>query len=161
MIKKIILAVLLLPAISSCKPSSAFNYSESIIQKEKKLTPDIKETENKVARYATANQYDSIGIAGKNMEQKVEAVINEIKEMKTPAAKEIANFKTAAINYFEFIKSLYTAYKNFGTAESDTEREKQRGIISEISSKTQDAVNDIQSAQKKFADANGFKLEKK
>ncbi len=161
MIKKIFLAIVLLPAISSCKSSSAFDYSQSIIQKEKKITPDIQETEEKVGKYAMANQYDSIGIVGKKMEEKIAAVINEIKEMKTPAVKEITNFKTASIHYFEFIKSLYTAYKNFGNADSDTERERQKEIISEIAAKTRDAISEVQLAQEKFATANGFKLEKK
>ncbi|MBL7702162.1 MAG: hypothetical protein JNM14_07925 [Ferruginibacter sp.] len=162
MLKNLVFAAIILISIASCKSSKkkAFDYSENFVKKEKSISDDITKTEEKVARYAAVQQYDSIAIAGEKMEKLVDDKIQEIKKEPVPDVKEAANFKEACIKYFTFIKALYTAYKDFGKASSDTEREAVRTKLVELTDKKQAVIDDIKAAQKKFADANDFKLEK-
>ncbi len=161
MLKKLTFAAILVISIASCgSKKAAFDYSENFVKKEKSLLNDITETENKVERYVTYEQYDSIGVAGEKMEQLVETKIQEIKKEPVPDAKEADNFKEACLKYFGFIKSMYTSYKEFGQAADETAREKAKAKVLELAGSKQAAMTAMQTAQKKFADANGFRLEK-
>jgi len=163
MLKKSILIVTLVAGLVACssKSKTARDYNNTIIAKEKKLEPEVMAVETNVKKYYDAGQFDSIAAAGEEMENKVQKAIDEINAMKVPKAKEADNFKVAVIRYFTFIKSMYTKYKEFGQA--DTE-EKRQEILQEIQKgvgEKQGQVNDMQNAQRQFADANGFKLEDK
>lgn len=153
----VVIAAALLTACDSKK--AAFQFSQDIVKKETSLITDIEKTENAVERYNTAQQFDSIAIAGEKMENLIEEKVKEIKAMKTPKAKGAEEFKTAALRYFQFMKSLYTGYKNYGKASSAEEREKVIQDVMKIVNDKDIAIKDMQTAQKKYADDNGFKLE--
>lgn len=159
MLKKLTFALLLVTVLASCKSKSAFNYSQDFVKKEKSLLPDITATEDNVKRYFEKEQYDSIAIAGKKMEQLVEEKIKEIKNIPTPDAKGADEFKEAGIRYFHFIKGLYTSYKNYGNAGTPEQREDEMQKLVELVGKKNNAIKAMQDAQQKFADTNGFKLE--
>jgi hypothetical protein len=163
MLKKLIVLAALPVCIAACKSraKSAVNYNNDIIAKENSLQPEVEVTENKVAKYFDAGKYDSIAAAGKYMEEIVQKKIDEINALPIPDAKGIGSFKAAVIDYFKFIKSLYTGYKEYGLADTEEKRTEVALDIQKIVNRKQDALNDLQSAQKKFADANGFRLEKK
>ncbi len=72
MLKKITFGLLLLTCIVSCKSNTAFTYSQEFVKKENSLLTHINTTEENVKRYVDNLQFDSIGIAGKKMEQLVE-----------------------------------------------------------------------------------------
>ena len=160
MLKKIPLALIFLIGLAACKSKSAFNYSQNFVKKETSLLPDIKSTEEKVKHYVAVEQYDSIGIAGEKLEKKVDDIINEIKNEPTPDAKEIQNFKDEGIKYFSIIKNIYTCYKNFGYAKTAEARADEMQKLNDLTDKKTQSIKAMQDAQQKFADANGFKLEK-
>ena len=161
MLKKLSFAILILATLASCKSKSAFKYSQNFVQKERSLNTDIESTEDKVGRYAKLEQFDSIAAAGERMEKLVDEKLKEVKDEPAPDVKEGANFKAAAIKYFEFIKSMYTAYKAYGNAKTPEEREEKLTNIRTIVDQKPAVIADIQTAQKKYADANGFKIEDK
>lgn len=161
MLKKISFAILVLAALASCKSKTAYNYSQNFVTKERSLNADIESTEEKVGRYAKYEQFDSIAVAGERMEKLVDSKLQEVKDEPAPDVKEGANFKAAAIKYFEFIKSMYTAYKAYGNAKTPEERDEKLNAIRTIVDQKPTVIADIQSAQKKYADANGFKIENK
>ncbi len=161
MLKKLIFAALLLTAFAACKSKSAFNYSQDFVKKEKSLLPDITATEDNVKKYMEKELYDSIAFAGEKMEKLVEVKIKEIKDNPAPDAKEGENFKEAGIRYFSFIKSMYSIYKKFGEAKTPEARDVELKNIIALTNKKNAAIEDMQRAQKSYADANGFKLENK
>lgn len=161
MIKKILLGLVIVAGLASCKSKDAFNYSESFVKKEKSLLPDITRTEDDVKRFLAAEQYDSIAIAGERMEKIVDAKLKEVKDEPAPSVKEGDNFKEAGIKYFQFIKSMYTGYKDYGNAKTPEDRDAEMSKLRDIVEKKTKAIEDMQAAQRKFADANGFKLENK
>lgn len=159
MFKKFLIAMLFVAVITGCNSKSAFNYSEKIVAMEKSLLPDIEKTESNVAKYVEAEQYDSIAAAGARMEGLVEKKIKEIESMSLPKAKEAANFKEATLNYFRFIKKMYTGYKEWGNAATEEEREEKLDEIRDFLEGKQKAIDEMQKVQRRFADANGFKVQ--
>lgn len=157
--KNIFLLALLFTGLVACKSKSAFNYSQDIVAKERSLTVDINATEDKVEKFATAQQFDSVAAVSEAMEKKVQTKIDEIMAMKVPSAKEADNFRDAALKYFKYIKSIYTAYKNVGNAPTAEERSKLAEEMQEVAAKKEEVVADMQKAQRKYAEANGFKIE--
>jgi hypothetical protein len=143
----------------ACKSKSAFNYSQDIVAKERSLTADINATEDKVEKFATAQQFDSVAAVSERMENLVQKKIDEIMAMKVPKAKEADNFRDAALRYFKYIKSIYTAYKEVGKAPTAEERAKLAEEMQEVAGKKEEVVSDMQKAQRKYAEANGFKVE--
>jgi hypothetical protein len=159
MLKKIILFTAFTVILFSCKSGkSAFKYNEEIVAIEKDLTPAINETEDKAEKYLAAQQYDSIVIIGKKMEDKIQEVIEKIEAKPAPDKKEGESFKSAVIKSYKFMKNLYAGYKRLGLAKDDVER---AGVFKELETIVdgkQVAIDDLQNAQKKFAAANGFQV---
>jgi hypothetical protein len=157
--KKIFIACLLVTALAACKSKSAYTYCKDFLAKEKSLMPDIEKTEANIKTYFAADEFDSIAVAGEKMEKLVDNTIQGIQKEPAPDVKQGAEFKQAGIKYFEFIKSMYTAYKNYGHTPTPDGRDEEMKKLMDIVSHRQDAINDIQNAQKKYADANNIKLD--
>ncbi len=161
MLRKLSIVLILVATLASCKSKKAFNYSQDFVKKERSLNADIELTESKVERFVAVQQFDSIGAAGERMEKIVDAKLKEIEAEPAPDVKEGENFKKAGIEYFKFIKNMYTAYKEFGYAKTPEEREAKLTEIQAMVDKKTTAIADIQRAQQKYADANNFKVENK
>lgn len=158
---KLLFAFILLASITSCKSKSAYKYSQDIVSKERSMVPEMTKTEEKASAYVTAGQYDSLAILGEKMEKMVQEKIDEINAMPVPDAKEVDQFKSSTLDYFKYIKGLYTNYKNLGLAKSEEERQ---SVLTELQSMVNNkfkVIGEMQAAQKKYADANNFKVETK
>jgi hypothetical protein len=153
---------MLLLSIVACNSNArkARDFSNAIVEKETSLTTVITACEERVGKYYQAQQYDKIADEGRHMEELLQNKIDEIRAMPAPDAKGAERFKSSYIDYFKFIQSLYTKYKDFGMAETD---EKRQEIFQEIQNSTgrkTEVVNDLRKAQQDFAEANGAKVEK-
>ena len=161
MIKKLMFVACVLCLFTACKSGAAYSYSQNFVKQEGSLIPQMTKTEQDVARFVQEKDYASIAASGAAMEKTVDAKLQEITDAPAPDAKGGAEFKTACIKYFAFIKSIYTGYKNFGNATTEEERNAELMKVQEMTSKKMTVVADIQSAQKKFAADNGFKIQNK
>lgn len=159
MYTRLLLAAFLFISIAGCKSKSAFNYSQDIIKKERSLIPDIHETEAKVKKFIGTEQFDSIAVAGAHMESLVQEKIDEIKAMPVPKAKKADEFKKGILRYFDYIKSMYTSYKEWGNAKTPEDRDVVLQSLQKIVDGKQDAIREMQNIQKDYASANGFKVE--
>jgi hypothetical protein len=159
MVKKIITLVLIVVSIVSCKSNNAFKYSQDFVASEKKLMPMIEATEKKVEDYIALNLYDSIAIVSEKLENAIGETIKDAKLKPAADAKDGEKFKVDVIKYFEFLKSVYASYKDFGNATSDDARQLEVVEMQKLLSKKVEVVQIIQTAQKDFAKANGFKIE--
>ncbi len=160
MIKKLLIAVIVLSSLAACKGKDAFNYNQELVKKERDLIPEVEQTENKVAEYIGNLQYDSISIAGAHMEKLIDDELQKVANEPAPDVTGGADFKQAWIKYFTFLKSMYTGYKSFGAAKTDETREEEMTKLQNIVAGKEGAIADIKAAQMKFASANGFKMEK-
>jgi len=123
------------------------------------MIPAIDSTEDAVGRYAGLGQLDSVAIVSEVLEKKFDVVLDDMKKKPAPDAKGGEHFKAEVIKYFEYMRSIYTSYKDF--ARADTEgREAERAHMLELVQKKPEILATIQREQQQFASDNGFKVEK-
>src|SRR5688572_11301912 len=151
---KYFIPFLLILVFASCNSQKAKKYSQDIVKLERSLMPDIEQTETKVAKFANEQNFDSIVVVSVRMEKLFDDKIKEVTSLKMPKVKEAENFKQASLRYFAYLKSIYTSYIKFGSAPTDEARQNELTTLQEIVARKGQAVNDMQSAQKKYADAN-------
>jgi hypothetical protein len=154
-------AILLLVSLVSCQSKSAFDYSEAIVRMERELSADIAEADQKLLAYMDARRADSAVMMSKHMEALAEDKLNEVEKLKVPLVNEGDNFKKSAVRYFAYIKSIYTAFRKFTMAATAAEKEKERKKLAKIIGEKSEITKDMQEAQRKFAIANNFLIEKK
>ena len=79
MLKKLITIVTMFVGLAACKSKSnlALNYNQDFVAKDNSLQPEEQTTEDNVTRYYNAGQYDSIAVAGENMEAALQKAISE------------------------------------------------------------------------------------
>jgi len=152
-------AFCLLVTLVSCTSKTAFEYSEAIVRMENELSADIAKADLKVAEYLDAEKRDSAILMSQQMELLVESKLKEVQLLEAPRVKEGNNFKKAAVRYFTYIKRIYSSFKNFTMAPTEEQKEIERQRLARIIKDKKEATEAMQEAQKKFAMANGFKIE--
>jgi hypothetical protein len=154
----IVVAVVLLATVSGCKSKTAFDYSEKIVNLERDLGPHIEKADEQMAKYLETQTYDSVISISTRMENLVDSKLAVIKNSQPPSVSEADNFKKAAIRYFNYMKSMYTCYKNFASQTEEEGKEKARQQLVTLAGQGEDEVKNMQMAQRKYARANNFKI---
>lgn len=142
-----------------CKSKIAMNYNNMIVAKQKKLGKSMDEAAPLLKNYFAAYEYDSIASVSGRMEIKIDTIIKEIAKQPAPQAKQGENFKKAALHYFDYMKSIYTSYKNYGLQDSPEGRQIQLQVMTMIINNEDKMIAEMQKAQKIFAKDNGFKIQ--
>jgi hypothetical protein len=160
MIKNIIITFVILTFFPACNSNNAYTYSEEFVASENSLIPNIEITETKVETFIENEQFDSVAVASEKMENQIDSIIGEIKIKPAPNGKLGEKFKVDVLKYFEYFKSIYASYKNYGNAKTDKNRIEEAVKMQTIISTKDAVVKKIQQSQREFAEANGFKLQK-
>ena len=134
-----------------CKSKVAMNYNDMIVEKQKKLAKNMDQAAPLLKNYFASFQYDSIASVSSRMEIKIDTIIKEIAKKPAPSAKQGENFKKAALHYFDYMKSIYTSYKNYGLQNSPEGRQIQLQIMTMIINNEDKMIADMQNAQQIFA----------
>ncbi len=158
MFKHLLFIAVLFTGLIACKSKSAYNYSQKLVALERPFSLIINSAEEKIGEYVAAEKFDSIAITGADLENQVQKKIDEINAIPLPKAKEADNLKAAMLRYFTFIKSLSTGYKNYGLAKTDDERQQIANEQQKLVEEEPSMISGLQSIQKKYAEANGFKV---
>jgi len=151
---------LVLIVMISCKSKTAFDYSQAIVKMENELSAELAKADLKVAEYIEAKNTDSAIMMTRQMETLAEGTLKEIEELQAPKVQEGENFKKAAVRYFSYIKSIYTSFHRLTMAATDEQKEIERQRLAKIIKDKKDATDAMQEAQRKFAAANDFRIEK-
>jgi hypothetical protein len=146
--------------VAGCTSNTAFEYSQAIVKIETDFAAEIVPADKKVSRYLDADQHDSASIITQQMEDLAEKRLEQVRNLKVPNVKEADNFRLAAIRYFTYLKTLYTSFNSFTKASSEQTREAERQRLAKIVADKDDATRSLQLAQRKFAAANHFRIEK-
>ena len=141
-----------------CKSKLAVDYNDMIVEKQKSLGKSMDAAAPLLKNYFASFQYDSIASVSARMETKIDTIINEIAKKPVPNVKQGENFKKATLQYFDFMKSIYTSYKNYGLQNSPEGRQIQLQIMSMIINNEDKMIVQMQKAQQIFAKDNGFKI---
>ena len=146
--------------VAGCKSNSAFDYSQAIVKIETDFAAEIIPADKKVSEFLDSDQHDSAAIFTQQMEDLAEKRLAQVRDLKAPNVKEAENFKLAAIRYFTYLKTMYTAFNNFTKASTEEAKEAERVRLAKIVADKDDATRTLQLAQQKFAAANNFRIEK-
>ena len=154
--RKIIFFIFIVTMLYSCRSGAGLKFSDQIVEKEKSLEPEIKKTEADVKNFVAAGRFDSMAASSERLERLVDTRLNEIRDLKAPDLKFAEDFKKDAIDYFVFIRSVYTGYVKYAKAETAEKRDEELKKVQEILSKKDAIIKQMRDSQKKFAKENGF-----
>ena len=158
--KKLLNLIPVLFVLCSCGSKAALDFSEAIVKKERSLQPEIIKTENKVKLYYESHQYDSMAAVSEKMEKIIGDRLEEIKNLQTPDVKLADQFKNESVNYFAYMKNIYTSYVQYAKAETEEIRDREFKNLQVVVSKKDEVIRKMRDSQKRFAEANGFKIKK-
>ena len=127
-----------------------------IVGKEKSLEPEIKKTEALVKDFIAEGQFDSMAKVSEKLERLVDTRLNEIRDLKTPDLKFADNFKKDAIDYFIYIRSVYTGYVKYARAETPEKKDEELKKVQKILTEKDAIIKKMRDSQGKFAKENGF-----
>ena len=142
-----------------CKSKIAMNYNDMIVEKQKGLGKSMDQAAPLLKNYFATFEYDSIAGISSRMEIKIDTIIKEIAKKPAPPVKQGENFKKSALHYFDYMKSIYTSYKNYGLQNSPEGRQIQLQIMTMIINNEDEVIAEMRKAQKIFAKDNGFKIQ--
>lgn len=151
------IAVICLFAIG-CKSKNALDYNNMIVQNQQSLAKSMEQTEPQLKNYFANYEYDSIASISSRMEAKIDSIIHVIQSKPVPKVKQGENFKKVALNYFDYMKTIYQSYKNYGTETTPEGRMIGLAVISRVTSQEDKMIADMRQAQRVFAKDNGFKI---
>lgn len=160
MIRKILAALTVAAVLTSCNSKSAFKYNQDFVAKERALTPDLEKTETDVARFAQGQQWDSVSAVAGRMKGKIEAQITAIKNTPAPDANGGEKFKSAVVDYFDYVRKLYVEYQTVADAKTPEDRLAEVGKMQELAAQKEAVAAKIRAAQQEYAKANNFQIEK-
>jgi hypothetical protein len=141
-----------------CKSKMAFDYNNMIVQNQQSLAKSMDQTEPQLKNYFANYEYDSIASVSGRMEAKIDSIIRNIQQKPAPKVKQGENFKKAALNYFDYMKTIYASYKNYGNESTPTGRIIGLEVISRVTNHEDKMIAEMQQAQRIFAKDNGFKI---
>ena len=144
---------------AGCKSKVALDYNNMIVEKQKRLGKSMDDAAPLLKNYFASYTYDSIASVSSRMEMKIDTIIKDIAKKPAPQVRQGENFKKAALHYFDYMKSIYTSYKNYGLQNSPEGRQIQLQIMSMIINNEDKMIAQMQKAQKIFAKDNGFKIQ--
>ena len=143
-----------------CQSKSAFDYSQRIVQMETEFSSAISVADEKVGDFLDKNQQDSAISITRHMEELADSKLKEIQQLEAPNVEEGENFKKAAVQYFVYLKAVYSSFNKFTMATSEEEKEDERQKLARMVGQKEQITKELQQAQQKFAKANNFKIEK-
>jgi hypothetical protein len=149
---------LFLAILVSCKSKSAFDYSEKIVAIERSLGPSIMTGEKKIIdAFQTSNMDTAIAVS-KRMAAIIGEKITDINALTLPDVEEGENFKKATVRHFTNLRDIYAGYGRIAMQPTDEERESERQKVLLMEEDGKKSLVEMQRAQRKFAEANGFKI---
>jgi len=145
--------------VIGCKSKMAVDYNNIVVKDQQSLAKSMEQTEPQLKNYFTNYEYDSIASVSSRMEAKIDSIIRDIQNRPAPKVKQGENFKKAVLNYFDYMKTIYTSYKNYGSESTPEGRIIGLAVISRVTNSEDKAIADMKQAQRIFAKDNGFKIQ--
>lgn len=158
-----VLCTLIFFLLTACKEKitmSAKQFSDEVAVLEQGLAEPIRQTENTIKKCADSADYKCVAAAAEKMEGIIQEKIDQIEKVDVSKFTGGEDFKTVAVRYFEYFKSLYTAYRAIGDAPDEPARVEASNRMNQILVAQEEVMLRLQDTQVRFAAENGFILEK-
>lgn len=143
------------PVAEAGKVYTPVQLNERIIAMENSLEEPMLKAEAEIKVRSGNGNMRGVAQSAKAMEDSIQLRVDEIKKL-APVGVGGEDFKVVSIRYFEFLKSIYTTYREIAEAKDEnTKIEKGRQMQSLMNSQA-DVLSTLQQAQQKYAADNGF-----
>lgn len=146
------------PADTGGAPQTASEYYEKIIELEETMSEPLLTTEAAIKARGDKQDFEGIARSAKAMEDTIDIRITAIKKME-PVGLGSEDFKIVVTRYFEYIKSIYTAYRTIGEAKTEEERMKAAENMTKTINGQEAVMANLQAAQAQFAASNHFTID--
>ncbi|ANH84005.1 hypothetical protein A8C56_16005 [Niabella ginsenosidivorans] len=135
---------------------TAKQYSDEVLRMQQSLAEPIRQAENEIKAFGDSANYSGMAGAAGKMESLIQGKIDTLNKIDAASFQGGADFKTVVIRYFEYLKSVYSSYKEIGNAANGVERLKATDDMYQKLSAQQDVEERMRTSQTRFAALNGF-----
>ncbi|MFV0607371.1 MAG: hypothetical protein ACK5NK_16200 [Niabella sp.] len=129
--------------------------NQKVIDLENSMAEPILKAEAEIKVRSQNGNMEGVVQSAKAIEDSIQLRIDELNKI-SPVGVNGADFKLIATRYFEYMKSIYTTYKEIALAKDDAEKSAKAKQMESIIKAQADVVSNLQQAQQKYATENGF-----
>lgn len=130
-------------------------FNEQIVLLEESLEEPLLKAEAEIKVRSEKADFTGMAQSAKAMEDTVSKKISEIKKI-AAVGKGGEDFKTVAVRYFEYIKSIYTSYRNIAEAKTEEARVEATKKMNDVLNSQPAVLSNLQTSQQKYATDNNF-----
>ncbi len=130
-------------------------FNEKIVLLEESLEEPLLKAEAEIKVRSEKADFTGMAQSAKAMEDTVSKKISEIKKI-AAVGKGGEDFKTVAVRYFEYIKSIYTSYRNIAEAKTEEARVEATKKMNDVLNSQPAVLSNLQTSQQKYATDNNF-----
>ena len=136
---------------------TASGFYESVAALEETLSEPLLKAEAEIKARGDKGDFEGIVRSATAMEDTVNVRIKLLNDM-SPAGFGGEDFKLMVTRYFEFIKSIYTAYRKIGEAATEEDRANAAREMQTIMEGQTAVMTNLQASQARFAADNHFTI---
>lgn len=135
---------------------TAKQYSDEVVTMQQSLAEPIRTAENEIKNFGDNSNYAGLAGVGGKMESLLQGKIDTLNNIKTSSFTGGDDFKIVVIRYFEYLKDVYSTYKQIGNAPDQAARLKLTNDMYQKLSAQPDVEERMKASQTRFAAMNGF-----
>lgn len=143
------------PATDVNQAYTPVQLNEKIMDLENSLAEPMLKAEAEIKARGDNGNIEGVIQSAKAMEDTIQLRLTKLKGLSTVGVGG-EDFKTATVRYFEYLKSIYTTYKEIAQAKDDNAKTEKRKQMETILSSQQAVMVNLQQTQQKYAADNGF-----
>ncbi|MFC4263063.1 hypothetical protein ACFOWM_09250 [Ferruginibacter yonginensis] len=158
---RLLVSLLLLGCIyfTSCSTAGeAKDYNDHLIATQTKILPMVTKTDVAIREHIINNQMDSVATAAAAMMQVINTEMIALQNEKVPSLVGAEDYKKAFVEYFKYLKNIYTSYKMWGKATTEAARTEAFTLIEKYENQEDDYLRYMQKTQKIFAEKHHLKV---
>lgn len=129
--------------------------NERVMALENSLEEPMLKAEAEIKVRSDNGNYDGVIQSAKAMEDTIQLRIDHVKSL-DPVGVGGDDFKLISTRYFEYLKSIYTTYREMAEAKTDEARLEKAKQMEAIMKGQADVLGNLQRTQQKYAADNGF-----
>ena len=143
------------PTSQAGKVYTPVQLNEGITALENGLEEPMLKAEAEIKVRSGNNNMAGVAQSAKAMEDSIQVRIDAINKM-SPVGKGGEDYKIVAARYFEYLKSIYTTYREIAEAKDENGRVEKSNKMQSIMNAQNAVLSNLQQAQQKYAADNGF-----
>ncbi len=143
------------PAAEAAKVYMPVQLNETIMALENSLEEPMLKAEAEIKVRSSNANMAGVAQSAKAMEDSIQLRLDAAKNL-SPVGVGGEDFKVVSVRYFEFLKSIYTTYREIAEAKDDNIKMEKAKQMESLMNSQAGVMATLQQAQQKYATDNGF-----